>query len=250
MVRSLSMSVVCAWFCLAAAILSGTGCGSSTPLPAASIEAGSEETVKAAQTTTVSSATKLPETIDYSAQPSIYGGGEQSPVPNPVVVIHTSAGDITVELFLEQAPNTVSNFLDNYVRQGFYDGTIFHHVDPEGIVVGGGYTQEMQLKPTRGALFNESANGLTHVRGTLGMFRDLEDAHSATSQFFFNVVDNPGLNYQGDATAAERGYCVFGKVIEGMEVVDKLAAAPLAPQQDFDHLPSEVAVIQSVEQTR
>ena len=230
-------------------LLTLTGCGGKgAASPTASNEEASPEVTPAA-TTATSAPTPGPTVINYAAQPTIYGSAEQSPIANPVVILHTSAGDIQIELFMEKAPQTVGNFLDTYARQGAYEGTIFHYVDPKGFILGGGYTADLEARPTHGGIFNESANGLSHERGTLAMSREPNDPHSASSQFFINLVDNPGLNYQGD-DPSQRGYCVFGKVTDGMEIVEQIAAAQVAPKEGFDNLPAEPVVIQSVEEVR
>lgn len=142
----------------------------------------------------------------------------------PVVVIETSVGDITVELYPDKAPVTVENFL-GYAKDGFYGGTIFHRVIRGFMVQGGGVTADGQRKPTRPPIKNEAANGLKNTRGTIAMARTNE-VDSATSQFFINTVDNAFLDYQGPD---KFGYCVFGKVVAGMDVVDKIERAPTKP---------------------
>ena len=139
---------------------------------------------------------------------------------NPRVRLETSNGTIVIELDQTKAPVTVGNFLD-YVKAGFYDGTIFHRVIPNFMIQCGGFTANMEQKPTRGPIVNESANGLVNKRGTVAMART-PDPNSATAQFFINVVDNAFL----DKAKAQDGvgYCVFGKVVEGMKVVDAIAA--------------------------
>lgn len=135
---------------------------------------------------------------------------------NPVVVMETSLGTVKIELNAEKAPITVKNFL-SYVDDKFYDGTIFHRVIPDFMVQGGGHEPSMREKPAKDPIKNESNNGLSNQRGTIAMAR-LEDPDSATAQFYINVVDNKKL----DASGARPGYCVFGKVIDGMDVVDKI----------------------------
>lgn len=136
----------------------------------------------------------------------------------PVVVFSMPDGDISIELFPEKAPITVKNFLD-YVESGFYDGTIFHRVIPGFVIQGGGFTSDMQQKTTQAAIKNEADNGLKNARGTLSMART-SDINSATSQFFVNLKDNANL----DHGPGSFGYAVFGRVIDGMDVVDKIAA--------------------------
>jgi len=141
----------------------------------------------------------------------------------PHVIIQTNLGIIEAELIPEKAPETVENFL-TYVKAGFYENTIFHRVINNFIVQGGGYTMDYQKKPTSPSIPNEAANGLKNLRGTIAMARS-NDPHSATSQFFFNVKDNKFLDYQS-STPAGWGYCVFGKVIDGMEVIEKISQVP------------------------
>lgn len=157
--------------------------------------------------------------------------GEQ---PAPRVRLATSHGVIVLELYPDKAPKTVANFLD-YVRSGFYDGTIFHRVVPNFVVQGGGFDTSFRHKPTKAPVANEATNGLSNLRGTVAMARTAE-VHSATSQFFINLKDNTFLDHR-DTTPRGYGYCVFGKVVEGMEVVDAIAAIPTGPGGPF---PAEV----------
>ena len=144
------------------------------------------------------------------------------PAPgNPVVVIETSAGTITAELFKDRAPVSVENFLQ-YLRDGHYAGTIWHRVVAGYVIQGGGYTPEMVEKAVRPPIQNEATNGLSNRRGTLAMART-RLARSATSQFYINVSSNPSLDHRG-FSPDDFGYAVFGRVLEGMDVVDKIAA--------------------------
>ncbi len=138
---------------------------------------------------------------------------------NPVVRMQTNMGVIVMELNRDKAPKTVDNFL-RYVEDGFYDGTIFHRVIKGFMVQGGGYTGDYRKKPARAPVANEADNGLKNERGTVAMART-SDPHSATAQFFINVVDNDFLNHR-DPTPRGWGYTVFGRVTEGMDVVDKI----------------------------
>jgi peptidyl-prolyl cis-trans isomerase A (cyclophilin A)/peptidyl-prolyl cis-trans isomerase B (cyclophilin B) len=151
---------------------------------------------------------------------------------NPKVLLHTSQGDITVELYPDKAPQTVANFLQ-YTKEGFYDGTLFHRVIPNFMIQGGGWTTTLQRKHAHAPIRNEANNGLSNLRGTLAMART-SDPNSAAAEFFINVVDNKRLDYIGDANGAVSwGYCVFGKVIDGMDTVDKIKAIPTGPQGPF-----------------
>ena len=144
--------------------------------------------------------------------------GAQTPA-NPVVVVQTSMGDITIELFRDKAPKSVENFL-SYVQDGFYKGTTFHRVIRGFMVQGGGLTADLVRKPTKPPIDNEAGNGLKNSRGTVAMARTA-DVKSATSQFFINTVDNGALDHKSNAPA-DFGYAVFGRVTAGMDVVDKI----------------------------
>lgn len=137
----------------------------------------------------------------------------------PRVRLSTNLGDIVLELDREKAPQTVDNFL-TYVREGFYNGTIFHRVIDGFMIQGGGFTQDFQRKPTHAPIENEADNGLRNRRGSVAMART-NDPHSATAQFFINVADNSFLDFR-DKTPRAYGYAVFGQVVEGMDVVDKI----------------------------
>ena len=153
-----------------------------------------------------------------------------------MVIFSTSQGDITIELFSEEAPVTVKNFLD-YVDAKFYDGTIFHRVIPGFMIQGGGFTDDMNQKPTRAPIENEADNGVKNARGTLSMART-SDIHSATSQFFINLKDNAFL----DHGARDFGYAVFGRVAEGMDVVDKIAGVKTGNRGPHSDVPMETVV--------
>jgi len=156
-----------------------------------------------------------------------------------VVILSTSQGDIKVELDSEKAPITVENFLA-YVGDGFFQGTIFHRVIPGFMIQGGGFDQEMVRKDARGPIKNEADNGLSNQRGTLAMART-SDVDSATAQFFINLKDNDFL----DHGARDFGYAVFGRVVDGMGVVDKIAATPTTSRKGQRDVPVEPIVIHS-----
>jgi peptidyl-prolyl cis-trans isomerase B (cyclophilin B) len=143
------------------------------------------------------------------------------------VVLETSKGRIVIELAPDKAPQTVKNFLD-YVKAGHYDNTIFHRVIPGFMIQGGGFDSGMRQKSTRPPISNEADNGLRNSRGTIAMART-SDPHSASAQFFINVVDNTFLNHSAK-TAQGWGYAVFGKVVEGMEAADAIAAVKTKAQ--------------------
>ncbi len=164
---------------------------------------------------------------------------------NPVVIIETSMGNIKVELLAKEAPLSVKNFLE-YAKSGFYSGTVFHRVIPAFMAQGGGLTAELQPKPgDRPPIKNEAGNGLKNDRGTLAMART-GVVDSATSQFFINIVNNDFLNHR-DESPGGFGYAVFGKVLEGMDVVDRMAAAPQKRQNSvFQNVPVTPIEIKSV----
>ena len=169
-----------------------------------------------------------------------------APVAGPRVALHTSLGDIVLELDPAKAPNSVENFLQ-YVRDGHYNGTIFHRVIDNFMAQGGGFTADLQQKPTRAPIKNEANNGLSNLRGTVAMART-NDPHSAAAQFFVNVVDNPRLDFVSEQNGFTWGYAVFGKVVEGMETVDKIRAVETGPQGPFARdVPKTAVVIESAE---
>lgn len=155
------------------------------------------------------------------------------------VLMKTTKGDIILELYPDKAPITVENFL-SYVDDKFYDGTIFHRVISDFMIQGGGYTEDFTKKPSRSPIKNEANNGLKNERGTIAMARTNEP-HSATNQFFINHIDNSFLDHTAK-TEEGYGYCVFGKVIQGMDVIDAIAAVPT----DQDDAPEETIKIISV----
>ncbi|MBK6660763.1 MAG: peptidyl-prolyl cis-trans isomerase [Proteobacteria bacterium] len=161
---------------------------------------------------------------------------------NPRVVLETSEGSITIELAAKEAPVSVANFLD-YVKAGFYNGTVFHRVIPNFMIQGGGFTPTLEQKETHGTIKNEAANGLKNERGTLAMARRAEP-DSATAQFFINLTANDFLDHQGEAPAAF-GYAVFGRVTEGMDVVDKIAATTTTSVGPMSDVPAQPIVIKS-----
>lgn len=229
---------------MALAVMISTGCGkhSGSDLAAANINGGS----------------------DNSQDRTAAGGTEpDSPVDrlHPVVQLHTTAGDITLRLDAEHAPITVDNFLA-YLDRGQYDNTLFHQVMPGKAIIGGGFDTFGKEKPTAGPIRNEAHNGLKNRRGTIAMARRPDAVDSSTCQFFINVSDNPALDYQSPATkvvdfrsvkgprdfktpdASHCGYCVFGEVISGMDVVDQIGKCPVHDTARFASTPVDPVVIQ------
>lgn len=160
-----------------------------------------------------------------------------------MIILHTSLGDITIELDLENTPITAENFL-SYAKDGHYDGTIFHRVMNGFMIQGGGFDTDMKQKTTNATIKNEGNKGQKNKRGTIAMART-SDPHSASAQFFINVVDNDFLNFTAETTNGW-GYCVFGKVTEGMDVVDKIKAVATANKAGHQNVPVENVVVEKV----
>jgi peptidyl-prolyl cis-trans isomerase B (cyclophilin B) len=162
---------------------------------------------------------------------------------NPLVLMETSSGDLLLELFADKAPATAANFL-RYVDEGFYANTIFHRVISGFMIQGGGLGVRMNEKPVHEPVVNEAGNGLKNTRGTLAMARAAEP-HSAAAQFFINVEDNPELDHRDDSPEGF-GYCVFGQVIEGMEVADKISRLKTREYGGHEAVPLDMAVISGI----
>jgi peptidyl-prolyl cis-trans isomerase B (cyclophilin B) len=159
---------------------------------------------------------------------------------DPLVELDTSKGKIVLALYPQKAPETVKNFL-GYVDAKFYDGTIFHRVIPKFMIQGGGFSADMKRKPTRKPIINEADNGLKNDRGTIAMART-SDPHSATAQFFINSVNNDFLNFKSK-TSQGWGYVVFGRIIQGMEVLDAISKARVGASGRYRDVPKEPIVI-------
>jgi len=223
----------------AAFLLFSAGCGSQQGdhPPAASInEAGAEEISQAGTGPAASG--------DAASSPGTKSGPQGDPL-HPIVEIATSHGPITIRLDAVNAPLTVQNFME-YVNDGFYNNTAFHYVDSASMILGGGFTADLEPKEASSPIRNEAHNGLKNAAGTIAMSRQYDAIDSATSQFFINVADNPQLDHQDDATAETYGYCVFGEVTAGMEVVESIAQAEVKEEDEFVNTPRERVVIQSV----
>jgi peptidyl-prolyl cis-trans isomerase A (cyclophilin A) len=215
-----------------------TGCGGGSPVPATSTPVSAGGPPVAASTAA------------RPAAPTAPSRPQPPPPQDPVVVLHTTAGDIQLQLFAEKAPQTVNNFLATYASRGFYEQTIFHHLEPGAMLIGGGYTADLEPKPVRTPIFNESRNGLSNRRGMVAMIHEPDSPHSATSQFFINLADNPELDFQADQAEDAFGYCVFGEVIAGLDVVDRIAQMPTAASGEFAKVPSPAVSIQSIQRLR
>lgn len=163
---------------------------------------------------------------------------QELPVPKPAevasgprIALETNQGRIVIELYPDKAPRTVENFLA-YVRDGHYNGTVFHRVIKDLLIQGGAYTPDLQLKPERAPIANEAGNGLSNLRGTISAARRASEKDSAGAQFFINTVDNRQLDPSG-AGAFNAGYCVFGRIVEGMDVVDRIRVVPTGKKGPF-----------------
>ena len=162
----------------------------------------------------------------------------------PHITMRTRYGSINLALFPHKAPKTVANFL-RYVREGFYNGTLIHRVVDDFVIQGGGFSSGMTQKPSHEPIVNEATNGLRHVRGSLAMARTTDNPHSASSQFFINVRDNDFLNHTGKKESGW-GYCVFGEVTEGMDVVDQINGVPTSTRLGFKDCPITEILIEDM----
>ncbi|MFQ5994732.1 MAG: peptidylprolyl isomerase [Acidiferrobacterales bacterium] len=160
-----------------------------------------------------------------------------------MIEMATNFGMLVIELFPNKAPKTVDNFL-GYVREGFYDSTLFHRVISNFVIQGGGFVAGMEQKPTHQPIENEAKNGLRNERGTIALART-RDPHSASSQFFINLADNDFLNYTSSTTSGW-GYCVFAKVTDGMHIVETISGVPTGARHGFDDVPLTDVIIESV----
>ncbi|KAA0252683.1 peptidyl-prolyl cis-trans isomerase [Acidobacteria bacterium ACD] len=191
--------------------------------------------------------TTLPTLLALLPLVAAFAASAEPGKANPVVVMKTSMGTVKIELYPDKAPATVKNFLQ-YVDDKFYAGTIFHRVIDGFMIQGGGFDKEMSKKATRAPIPNEAKTGVRNATGTIAMART-SDPNSATAQFFINVRDNAALDYRGDA-ANEIGYCAFGKVVEGMDVVDKIKAVPTGVKAGMKDVPETPVVIESIERAK
>ncbi|MDX1696169.1 MAG: peptidylprolyl isomerase [Ketobacteraceae bacterium] len=161
-----------------------------------------------------------------------------------MIILHTNFGDIKLELYPEKAPDTVKNFV-SYVESGHYDGTIFHRVIDGFMIQGGGFDKDMKQKPTQSPIKNEANNGLKNEPGTVAMART-QDPHSATAQFFINVADNDFLDHKAE-TLQGWGYAVFGKVVDGNDVIEKIRKVKTTTHGFHENVPVDPVVIESAE---
>ena len=218
--------------------LSLPGCGGSgnDPVPASiSTPVGESPPSTDGQPLAVARATS------HHSQSSV-----QQDASYPVVVMKTTMGEVRVRLNAEKAPVTVDNFLANYVWTEHYDQTIFHHIEQGKMIIGGGFTTDLQAKPIRTAIPNEAHNGMKNKRGTIAMARHPDYINSADCQFFVNLQDNPTFDHTGRETSEQYGYCVFGEVIQGMELLDAMGEVDVTDSEGFAKLPVQPIVVESI----
>lgn len=173
---------------------------------------------------------------------------EPNPEYYPIVSLKTSLGEVTLKLDAKRAPRSVNNFL-HYVQSGHYNQTIFHQVQEGYVVLGGSYSPDLTEKDGRYPIPNEAGNGLKNVRGTIAMARQPDEIDSATCQFFINLNDNPNLDHIGEQPD-EFGFCVFGEVIKGMEVLDRMSRVEVQATEQFEQLPVETVLLETARRVR
>ncbi len=223
-----------------------SGCNSKeSGVPAASIEHEPQVAVAKTADTQAVDPVQLTGTTDPHAQPN-----PTMEVHQPEVLITTSMGNIRLRLDPAKAPRTVENFLYNYVEREFYDNTIIHYIDADSMICAGGYDTNYKFKEPRTPILCEANNGLHNRKGTVAMAHHADDVNSATSQFFINLVDNPGLDYQPNDEGEVNGYCVFGEVIDGMDVVEKIASVSVHDRDEFPKTPTKPVIIKSVRRVK
>ncbi|MGC4005375.1 MAG: peptidylprolyl isomerase [Pirellulales bacterium] len=223
------------WFLLLTAVCTVwgiSGCGQSEPT--------TPETKTVAET--IPTATKAAPTTLPEVQ--IVGEIPQYDPDHPQVAIETNLGTIRVELLVKEAPMTVANFL-GYANRSFYDNTIVHEVSTGFVAFAGAYATDLKPKNVDLPIPNEAKGGRPNKAYTLAMARSPDSADSATSQFFFNLADNPSLNHKGDAPE-QYGYSVFGEIVAGREIVDRIAAMPVLAQGEFTAIPAQTVTIRSI----
>ena len=217
---------------LGAALMAVLGCGSKAGSPPVAINGNGSAPSTSSSDSGAASKPAMP------AMPDLHSA-------HPKVLIDTSMGSVTVELDAEKAPLAVENFL-SYADQGFYEQTIFHQVSKDYILVAGGFDEKMAEKHGRQQIRNEAHNGLKNCRGSIAMLRLPDAIDSARSQFFFNLHDNPLLDYQDDKTPQHYGYCVFGQVVAGQEVLDLIGQTEVHTFDHFEQIPVRPVVIKAI----
>jgi cyclophilin family peptidyl-prolyl cis-trans isomerase len=225
---------------LALACALSLGCNQQTDAPAVSSNSGNKAVapVKPTAAGAKQAAPPTVRTTDSGVEVDLRDD------QHPVVLLHTNMGEIVLRLDAAKAPRTVYNFM-SYASNGHYDQTIFHQVDAGYAVLGGSYSVDLAERPGRYPIPNEATNGLKNKRGTIAMARSPDSINSATCEFFINLVDNPQLDHQGD-DPAKYGYCVFGEVIGGLSVLDKISKVKVQDTKQFEKIPVETVMLQYV----
>jgi len=223
---------------LALACALSFGCNQQPDAPAASSGTKVGAPAKTAATGAAATGPSAVRTTDSGVQVDLRDD------QHPVVLLHTNLGEIVLRLDAEKAPRTVYNFM-SYASNGHYDQTIFHQVDAGYAVLGGSYSIDLAERPGRYPIPNEATNGLKNKRGTIAMARSPDSINSATCEFFINLVDNPQLDHQGDDPATY-GYCVFGEVIGGLSVLDKISKVKVQSTKQFEKIPVDTVMLQYV----
>jgi len=255
----MSRSVCRAFGCLvlSVCVTGSIGCGgqkSQDKLPKASVSGPAE----AVDSSEEASNAGLVSAVQLQADAAnVESPATEAESLHPEVLVSTSLGDIRIRLNAKDAPQTVRNFLVDYVDRGFYDDTIVHYVDSGFMIAAGGYDRDFKAKPERTAIRHEGQASVKNLRGTVAMVRHAEYIHSATSQFLINLSDNPSLDYQESPGEAEEsrdpasyGYCVFGEVVEGLDVLDKIGNTPVTDKDDFPRTPTTQVVIRKITRVR
>ena len=263
MTRNLVRFFVRSSMLMSLSCLTMAGCNKSEENPAAANSATPTNTNTSAAKQGAASAqtAAVPTAADYfsSRYGADAGGGAtvsaqgvrtvlNVELPSPTIVMKTSLGDIHLKLNQKASPRTVSNFVD-YVINKHYDGTIVHEIDGGLTIQFGAYDEKLQTKPARYAIPNESTNGLKNKKGTIAMSHAPNDPNGATSQFFINLADNPKLDRTGN-TPAEAGYCVFGEVVQGLDVLEKIAQVRTAQVKGFERMPTQTVSVQTMKLMR
>ena len=215
-------------------LLQTIGCGSGEAPPTASIPAAGSEVADSLVAESDTSNSVFPSTTEAEPAPAYVA---------PEVEIETTLGTVRVRLHGREVPETVDNFLERYADVGAYNNTVFHHVDA-GVLVGGGYLEDLSPVETRAPIRNEAAKAAKNTRGTIAMVRQPDYKDSATSQFYFNLSDDATLDY--DEETENDGYCVFGEVVAGLEILDKIAEVKTHQSDDFPNMPVTPILIKSV----
>lgn len=230
------------WIGAALFVLGACGCNKSADSGDPAAVAATTETAPPPAQAGKTAAARAPAT--NSLREAAARGDDQ----HPIVVLHTSLGNLVLRLDAQAAPRTVYNFM-SYAASGHYNDTIFHQIEPGYAVLGGGYTVELDEKPVRYPIRNEASPAVKNRRGTIAMAHQPNDADSATCQFFINLTDNASLDCQSD-DPQQRGYCVFGEIIDGLPVLEKISQVKVHSVKQFPSVPVQAVMIKAVTRLR